>query len=77
LLRGVATTLPVQKTIVQEIESKNVNYIVLWVYGAPREPNRGAISSGVHYLDDFIASNYVTVAQFGIYTIWARASGKP
>ena len=77
LLRGVATTLPVQETIAREIESKDVNYVVLVGINGPQEPNLGAISSGVHYLDDFIRANYVTVAQFGNYEIRSRASGKP
>ena len=72
-LAGLTTTLPVQKTIVQEIESKNVNYIVLADFFPYPEP----ASSGVHFLDDFIRTNYVPVAEFYNYAIWERASEKP
>jgi len=68
-LGGVTTTLPVQKTMAQEIESKNVNYIVLADFFSFPDPPGG----GVHFLDDYIRSNYVTVAQFGNYVIWAKA----
>lgn len=72
---GVATTRPVQETILREIQAKHVTWIVL--VGAPEsnEANASASSSGVHALDAFIRSSYVPVAAYGDYEIWRRATG--
>jgi hypothetical protein len=71
---GVATTRSVQEVIVYDIESKNVNWIVLVYVHESEEPNASAVSSGVHFLDDFIRSKYVLVAEFGNYGIWKRVT---
>ncbi len=70
---GVATTLPVQKEIAGELESKNVNVLVLVDIPNSGEPNASVISSGVHYLDEYIRSKYTLVAQYGEYQIWERS----
>lgn len=67
---GVATTLPVQKSIVQSIELRSVKWIVLVQVPESTEPNASAISSHVTYLDEFILSNYSLVKEFGNYQIW-------
>jgi hypothetical protein len=74
LFPGVATTRSVQEVIVYDIESKNVNWIVLVNEPESEEPNASAVSSGVHFLDDFIRSKYVPVAEFGDYGIWKRVT---
>lgn len=72
LFPGVATTLPVQQTIMQELESKNVRWLILVNIGTPNEPNGSSESSGIVELDQFIRSNYRNVAEFGAYQIWER-----
>jgi hypothetical protein len=69
---GVATTLQVQEEISGELESKNVNVLVLVDIPNSNEPNDSAISSGVHYLDEYIRSQYALSAQYGEYQIWER-----
>jgi hypothetical protein len=70
LYPGVATTRAVQKVIASETQSKGVKWIVLVNTGRSYDPNASSVSSGVHYLDDYIHSKYVQVAVFGIYEIW-------
>jgi hypothetical protein len=69
LFPGVATTRAVQEVIVHDVESKNVNWIILMNMPQSGEPNNSSVSSGVHYLDDFIRSKYFRVAAFGDYEI--------
>jgi hypothetical protein len=66
---GVATTLPVQKKIIDNIISGNVNLIVLANLFANSEPNAAFVSSGVNILDDFIRTNYQVIAKFGRYEV--------
>jgi hypothetical protein len=35
-----------------------------------REFNASAVSSGVHFLDDFIRSAYAPTVKYGSYEIW-------
>ncbi len=70
---GVATTLQVQKEIAGEIDSKNVRMLVLVDIPNSNEPNESALSSGVHYLDDFIRSEFILDEIYGEYQIWKRA----
>ncbi|MCC6170063.1 MAG: hypothetical protein IT329_22790 [Caldilineaceae bacterium] len=74
LFPGVATTLPVQQTIIQELGSKKVKWVVLVNIWLSQEPNASAESSGIVELDQFIRSNYRNVAEFGAYQIWEAAS---
>lgn len=70
LYPGLATTLPVQKTIAAELADQSVNYIVLYSrFAAWREPNQSGQSSGVTYLDDFIRANYDSIYQNGFYEV--------
>jgi hypothetical protein len=67
---GVATTLPVQREIVQDLVSKNVKWVVIAKVWDPNEPNASSISSGVTVLDEFIQANYAPLVEFGAYQIW-------
>jgi hypothetical protein len=67
---GVATTLPVQREIVQNLVSKSVRWVVIARVWDPSEPNASAISSGVTVLDEFIRANYAPLVEFGDYQIW-------
>jgi hypothetical protein len=70
---GWATTLPVQQEIAAELERNNVQYLVLIdLEGWGKEPNESAISSGVTFLDDYIAGHYSIAQQTGMYRIMAR-----
>lgn len=70
LYPGVATTLDVQQSIVQELASQAVRWVVLVNIGNPGEPNASADSSDIVALDEFIRSNFRNVAEFGAYQIW-------
>lgn len=67
---GVATTLPVQIEIVQEVENHIANWVILRESEFNTEPNDSGISSGVTYLDDFLKLNYHFVTEFGKYRIF-------
>jgi hypothetical protein len=70
LFPGVATTRSVQEEIANNIKSKSVHWIVLVNMPESRESNASAVSSGVHFLDDFIRSAYAPTVKFGSYEIW-------
>jgi hypothetical protein len=73
LVSGVATTLEVQREIVNDLEAYQVRYIVLSdAFDGVIEPNASALSSGITLLDDFIRGNYRVVERFGVYTIWQK-----
>lgn len=69
---GVATTAPVQQTIVAELTEGAVPWILMVRYPDSREPNDSAKSSGVNVLDEYISTNYRPVQQYGIYQLWQR-----
>jgi len=74
LHHGVATTLPVQERIIEDLTGKQVEYVVLFS-GSENiiEPNQSGISSGVEALDRFLRQNYRQTRQFGNYTVWKKA----
>jgi len=74
LHHGVATTLPVQEKIIEDLKGKQVEYVVLFS-GSENviEPNQSGISSGVKALDRFLRRNYRQIRQFGNYTVWEKA----
>jgi hypothetical protein len=67
---GVATTLTVQREIVDEIQAAEVTWVVTVEWPRSTEPNESAVSSGVAFLDAYIQDSYQPVAQFGRYTVW-------
>jgi len=69
---GIATTAPVQQTIIEELTSRAVPWIFIVQYPDSQEPNDSAKSSGVKLLDDYIRANYQPVHQAGIYQLWQR-----
>lgn len=69
LYPGVATTLPVQTEIVEELASKSIQWVVLVKIWDSNEPNGSALSSGVKYLDEYLRTQYVSQAEFGNYKI--------
>jgi hypothetical protein len=75
LCPGVATTLPVQREIVSDLERHGVEYVVLSnAWHDYVEPNASGRSSGVTFLDDYIRSRFRPVAQFGRYLVARRAT---
>lgn len=69
---GVANTLPVQQEIANELEMKQVNFLVLVDIWLSTEPNGSSKSTGVVYLDNYIRKQYYEFAEFGEYQIWRR-----
>ena len=69
---GVATTRPVQEEIIRELDSQQVQLLVLVDIWLSQEPNGSAESSGVTELDDYIRSHYRRQVQFGEFQIWQR-----
>jgi hypothetical protein len=74
---GIATTAAVQNQIINDINTHDTKYVVLWGGGNSTEPNMSATPSGVTNLNDFIATHFVQVAHYGEYTIYARQDGVP
>ncbi len=72
---GVATTAVVQNQIINDINTHDTKYVVLWRGGTSTEPNQSQYPSGVKNLDNFIATNFVPVAHYGGYIIYAREDG--
>jgi hypothetical protein len=73
LVGAVANTLPVQRQIVDDLNRRDVRYVVLSeAFESLEEPNLSNAHSGVTMLDDFIRAHYARVAEFGAYTIWQR-----
>jgi len=71
---GVATTLPVQEYIINELEKHSVNYIVVVTSPAvvSKEPNKSSRYSGVAKLDNYIRTYFTAVERFGYYIIAKR-----
>jgi hypothetical protein len=69
---GLATTRPVQEEIAAELERRDVRYLVLMNFAAEPEPNQNSVSSGVTFLDDYIAAHYAIAQQLGAYRIMVR-----
>jgi hypothetical protein len=68
---GITTTAVIQERIVADIESWQVEYIVL------RDDSRRKAKemnkyTGSHILDNYIRDNFVLEQKFGLYTIWKR-----
>ena len=72
LYPAVATTLPIQQQIVNELETKQVKWVVLVKVGDSEEPNLSAADSGVFFLDEYIRFHYSEMAEFGTYRIMER-----
>lgn len=74
---GLATSAKVQKTIVTELEVKNVGVLVLYSgFENLSEPNASGKSSGVSLLDNYIKDNFTMTKQFGGYEVWGRSGRK-
>lgn len=69
---GVATTLPVQEEIVNDLKQNDVQWLVLVDWPNPGEPNGSSLSSGVTALDDYIRGNYRRLRSAGWYQLWQR-----
>jgi len=69
---GLATTLLVQKSIITDLISRDVKWIVLADMQHPEEDNLSSESSGVYVLDDWIRENYELREQFKRYKIYKR-----
>ena len=66
---GLATTLPVQQAIAEELAAKNVQWVALMKGFDAREPNASSTSSGVTFLDDYIRDHYQPETTFGSYQV--------
>lgn len=69
---GLATTLPVQQTIANDLTEKDVKWVVTMQSWESGEPNASSISSGVTFLDDYIRARYQPTVTFGKYQVWVR-----
>ena len=67
---GLATTLPVQQVIANDLAEKDVRWVVTVQMWESREPNASSISSGVTFLDDYIREHYRPETTFGRYQVW-------
>jgi hypothetical protein len=69
---GVATTEKVQKEIIEEIESNDINTIILYKNDDIIEPNKSSESSGVTLLDDHIRVNYKIIIDLDKYRVLVK-----
>jgi hypothetical protein len=72
LLPGVATSREVQERIVQDLQARNAQWIVLVNQKISEEPNLSSTLVGSTYLDEFIQKNFRMVANFAKYRVYAR-----
>ncbi len=62
---GVQTTYPIQKQMIEDLDRQHVNYVIRnLTWDNDSEPNQSRFSSGITILDQYIDSNYKTVATF-------------
>ena len=69
---GLATTLPTQQVIANDLAEKDVQWVVTMQVWESREPNASSISSGVTFLDDYIREHYRPERTFGSYQVWRK-----
>lgn len=70
---GLTNTKKIQEAIINDLNKKDVRYVVLWSGSEDaEEPNESSKSSGITELDDFIHKNYKFETKFGYYTIMSR-----
>lgn len=70
---GVANTLNVQTQIVEDLEGKSVDWVVLFSgFDNYFENNESSVASGVVTLDKYLGANFTDVAKFGFYRILER-----
>ncbi|WP_417386429.1 hypothetical protein [Gimesia sp.] len=66
---GVTTTRSVQQKIIKDLESNQVDTVVLWNRKFVEEPNQSKESSGVTRLDEFIDRNFKHSKKIGEFTL--------
>ena len=65
----------IQQEMIGTLKQHKPPYIVLdSEFDRMREPNGSSISTGVHLLDNYIATHYENVQQYGELTILQRCS---
>jgi hypothetical protein len=70
---GVATTAPVQRAIVADLERHDVQTVIVRTERHPLEhANASSRSSGVTLLDEHLASSFAPVGRFGDYEVRRR-----
>jgi hypothetical protein len=70
---GVVSSARVQARMVDELDRRRVNYVVLFRgFDNVREPNLSAQSSGIRLLDDYLAAQFEEVREFGRYSVRKR-----
>ncbi|MBN1872974.1 MAG: glycosyltransferase family 39 protein [Anaerolineae bacterium] len=69
---GLATTLPVQQVIANDLAEKDVQWVVIMQGWESGEPNASSMSSGVTFLDDYIREYYRPEITFGSYQVWRK-----
>lgn len=70
---GMQTRADIQRKMIRDLEQSGVRWLVRdAAFSGSREPNKSAVSSGVHFLDDYLAANYRRVKQFGSLEMWLR-----
>ena len=74
---GVITTAPVQREIVEDLESARPELVVRWLSPVADEvePNGAGRSSGVRVLDRYLADRYAQVERFADYAVLRRRDG--
>lgn len=75
---GTQTREDVQRQMVADLERNGVRWAIRDAsFDGMTEPNASAISSGVHILDDHLASTFRPVIAFGNVSVWARLDVAP
>jgi hypothetical protein len=77
LYPGLATTRPVQATIIRGIQERGVRVVVTWDRPLSIERNGSSESSGVTDLDQFVRAAFRPEVRFGDYTVWSRIEDFP
>jgi len=69
---GVITTAAVQQQVIRDLESNQVNYVVICSNPGLLLDHPLPFGSGATLLDDFLQARYRKVRTFGYYSVWRR-----
>jgi hypothetical protein len=75
LMTGIISAREAQAEVIQDLERRRVDWVVLWDGVPESSANRIAPERGAALLDEYIRGAYDPRARFGAFTVSARRAG--